>query len=266
MIDASNEVLATFRDLKNAVVSMNRVQVISNFTERDIVRFGSNSVDDILGQIDFIDIYYKPKNSKVNSLADVNFHVRENETTILFGEKNCGKRSIFELLMRKVNPNKGNIYISGMRAEDYTNASYFKNIVYTTSKPYFAEQKIETFLKQTKAKKDKINKTCLQTEIYDTIAELPNGFESSVEELNSTDKFLLDLTRCLLSGANIVAIYELPSVDDQNKEKFLRVLKSIHGTRTLLLFSGQVCYADICDKIVKIENGEVKNIQFNQIG
>ena len=243
MIDSSNEVLAMFRDLKNAVVSMNRLQVISNFSERDIVRFGNNSVDDILGQIDFIDIYYTPKGSKTNSLYDVNFHVRENESTILLGEKSCGKRSIFDLLMRKDNPKMGKIYIDGMLVEDYSNKSYFKNITYTTSKPYFAAEKIIDVLNQASKSKEKINKTCLQTEIYEVIANLPNGFESSVNELSATDKFLLDLTKCLLTDANIVAVYELPSVDDDNKERILRVLKSIHGTRTLLLFSGQDYYS-----------------------
>lgn len=263
MIDSSNEVLATFRDLKNSVVAMNRLQVISNFTERDIVRFGNNSVDDILGQIDFIDIDYQPKNTKTNTLNDINFHVRENETSIIFGEKDCGKRSIFELLMRRANPNVGQIYIDGMRAEDYTNKSYFKNITYTTSKPYFASETILPVLTAVTKAKDKINKTCMQTEIYETIANLPNGFDSQTSDLNATDRFLLDLSRCLLTGANIIAIYELPSIDEKNKEKIIRVLQSIKGTRTLIIFSGQEEYKEICDKIVEIEKGEVKNIQFN---
>ena len=104
---------------------------------------------------------------------------------------------------------------------------------------------------------------CSLTEIYDTIMELPSKFDSSVDELNSTDKFLLYLTRCLLTGANIIVIYELPSVDDENRAKIMRVLSAIHGLRTLLVFSGQNKYVEIGDKIVEIENGEVKNIQFN---
>ena len=264
MIDASNEVLSVFRDLKNAVVGMNRLQVIENFTERDIIRFGNNSVDDVLGQIDFIDIDFTPNGTKSNSLHDVNFHVRENETTIILGEKSCGKRSIFRLLMRDANPSHGEIYINGMRAQDYTNASYFKNITYTMSKPYFPSQTISQHLKITKSKMSQIEEFCKQTEIFDSIMNLDKNFASSPSELNSGDKFLLDLTRCLLSKANIIAIYELPSVDDKMKEKILRVIEKFHGTHTIIIFSGQEEYASICDKVVEIEKGAVKNIQFTE--
>ena len=263
IIDASNEVLSVFRDLKNAVVSMNRLQVIENFTERDVVRFGNNSVDDVLGQIDFIDVYYSANKSKVNALRDVNFHVRENETTMIYGEKGCGKRSIFDLLMRDIKQDKGNIFIDGMHIEHYTNKSYFKNVCYTTINPYFGADTILQNLKKVSSKKDEIDNVCKQLDVLDSIEHLPNKFESSPNDLTVTDRFLLDLARCVLGGANIIAIYELPNVDDKNKSKIINALSAIHGTRTLLVFSGQEEYLSLADKVVTLENGEVTSIQFN---
>lgn len=266
IIDASNEVLSVFRDLKNAVVSMNRLQVIEGFSERDVIKFGNNSVDDILGQIDFINIDYNPEKTKLNNLTDINFHVRENETTIILGEKNCGKRSIFRLLMRDIKQSRGDIFVGGMKIDQYSDRSYFKNIAYTTSKPYFQGETILQNLKRGSTKREEILQLCSDFGLDEVIENLPNKEMSGVEELSSTDKFLLDVARCVLSKANIVAIYELPSVDEKNKKRIFDALSKVHGMKTFIIFSGQEEFAELGDKVVTIEKGEVKNIQFTDKG
>lgn len=262
IIDASNEVLSVFRDLKNAVVSMNRLQVIQDFSERDVIRFGNNSVDDILGQIDFINIDYKPDKTKANNLFDINFHIRENETTVILGEKGCGKRSIFKLLMRDIQQSHGDIFVGGMKMEQYSNRSYFKNIVYTMSKPYFKDENVLQNLKKSSTRKENINEICKDFGLDKVIENLPHKEMSVIEELSSTDKFLVDLARCVLTKANIVVVYELPSVDEKNRKRIFEALEKVHGKKTFVIFSGQEEFAELGDKVVFIEKGEVKNIQF----
>ncbi|MBR1890827.1 MAG: ABC transporter ATP-binding protein [Clostridia bacterium] len=262
VVDASNEVLAGFRDLKNTIVGMNRLQVIQNFTERDIVRFGNNSVDDVLGQIDFIDIDYAPNKTNLVALHDINFHVRDFETTVIYGQRNCGKRTIFQLLLRGVEQKKGSIYIDGLSIQDYSNKSYFKNFCFTTNKPYFVEGTIRQQFKVAKAKKDDMEQACKLAGIYDAIVELKNGFDSQVDELNTLDRFLLGLAKALATKANTVAVYELPSVDGDSKKRLQEIFNGLRGKRTIIIFTGQQDFIELGDKVVEIEKGEVKSIQF----
>lgn len=264
VFDSSNEVLTVFTDLKNATVNMNRIKVISNFTERDIVRFGNNKTDDVLGSIDFIDLYYKGKVGGETSLKDINFHIQQNETTLIYGDRGSGKRTIFELLIRDIPQTKGEIYIDGLNAGDYSKNAYYKNVAYTSSKPHFYGYSVLQELKMVNGNKEKMEKACKMAGIFDIIQNEKKGFSTPVEELNAKEKFLLGLARAILTGANIIAIYELPSNVKENEYKeILAVLEGLHGQKTIVVFSAVYDSVSLCDKVIHIESGEVKNIQFN---
>ena len=264
VFDSSNEVLTVFTDLKNSIVNMNRIKVISNFVERDIVRFGNNKRDDVLGSVDFIDLYYKGKVGGETSLKDINFHIQQNETTLIYGDRGSGKRTIFELLIREISKTKGDIYIDGLNANDYSKNAYYKNVAYTSSKPHFYGYSVLQELKLVNGNKTKIENACRLAGIYDYISNMKKGFNTSVNDLSVKEKFLLGLARAVLTGANVIAIYELPSniKEDEHKE-ILKVLQDLHGQKTLVIFSALYDCVDLCDKVVQIDGGEVKNIQFN---
>lgn len=262
IIDHTNEILSGFKDLKNATVAMNRLKVIENFTPRDIVKFGNDTVDDILGRIDFIDLYYQPKGVKINTLNDINFHVQHNETTLIFGEKNSGKRSIFGLLVREIEQTKGSIYIDGLDIKDYSNKSYFKNVTYTSSKPYILDGNIFEQFKAVSKNKVEIKNACVMAGLHDYIMRLPQKYESNITDLSAKEKFLLGLARAIVTGASIIAIYELPSLNEEDTNEIKCILRKLNGTKTIIIFSAQETYSDISDKVVEIKDGEVKNIQF----
>lgn len=49
----------------------------------------------------------------------------------------------------------------------------------------------------------------------------------------------------------------------KKKENIKNILSKIHGSRTILIFSGQDFCVDFADKIIEIEKGRIKQIQFN---
>ena len=73
---------------------------------------------------------------------------------------------------------------------------------------------------------------------------------------------MLGLARAIVTGASIIAVYEIPSFNDEDTAEVKEILKKLNGTKTIIIFSAQDTYADISDKVVEIEDGQVKNIQF----
>lgn len=68
----------------------------------------------------------------------------------------------------------------------------------------------------------------------------------------------------MLTDANIIAIYELPTnIKEEEHKDVVNVLENLHGQKTLVIFSALYDGVSLCDKVVHIESGEVKNIQFN---
>lgn len=265
-ITVSNEFLVIFTDLKNAVVSMNRVKTVSEFTERDVVRFGKNNYDDILGQIDFINVYYSKKTSDENltTLKDINFHIKDGDTVLFLGTRSSGKRTVFEMLNRIIEPDKGDIYIDGLEIADYSKRAMSKNISYVTSKPYFFEETIVKELSLIKSNKNQIHNALEEVGLYKKLMASKDKLETNPSTLSSKEQFLLGLAKCLLSGSGVVLIYEIPrNINADEKKEILDVIKNISLNKTIIIFSAYSEFADVCNKIIEIESGQISHITFN---
>ena len=263
-INSFNEFMVLFKELKQTTVYLNRVKVISNFTERDMIKFGNNNYDDVLGEVDFIDVYTN-KFDDNPKLYDVNFHVRQGDCVLIKGGRNSGKRTLLNLVMRYIEPKRGDIFIDGLNIKEYSKKAYRNIINYTSSKPHFYDGTILKELKMANSSTQRIEEVCKQVGIYKKIMSLKNGFHSMPERLGVKDRFLLGLARCILTNPKIILIYEFPS--DLNKvelQEIYDILESLKQNKTILIFSANEKMADVCDKIVEFENGTVKNITFNK--
>ncbi len=265
-INMSNEFLTVFTDLKNTIVSVNRVNTVCEFTERDAVRFGKNNYDDVLGTIDFIDLFYAKKTDDEvrTSLKDINFHVKEGDSVLITGARKSGKRTIFEILTRTADPDKGHVYIDGLEIGEYSKKAYNKNVTYCTSKPYFFYDTILKEMKIVSANRKKIKKALEDVGIYNEIMSFKEKLDLSPNVLSNKSKFLLGLARCLLSNSGVVLIYEIPTnISESDKAEIYNVLTRLQGTRTIIIFSANTIVAEVCNKVVEIEGGQIKNITFN---
>ena len=61
-----------------------------------------------------------------------------------------------------------------------------------------------------------------------------------------------------------MVIYEFPdNLTTLEKDNIKNIINKMHGTRTILIFSAKDYCADISNKIIRIERGEIKSISFN---
>lgn len=267
-ITISNEFLTIFTDLKTATVSMNRVKTVSEFSERDVVRFGKNNYDDVLGQIDFIDVFYnkKPSDDNLTTLKDINFHIKDGDTVLFLGTRSSGKRTVFEMLIRMVEPDKGHIYIDGLDITDYSQKAMTKNVSYVTGRHYFFEDTILKEMSLKKTSKKKIYNALEQVGLYKLLMSTNAKLNTNPNTLSSKEQFLLGLAKCLVSGSGILLIYEIPrNINSVERSEILDTIRKVSKDRTTIIFSASSELADVCNKIVEIENGQISHITFNDL-
>ena len=120
-IEVANDFMNVLPELKNANVSVNRVKTILDLDEEEMLEFGNNNTDDIFGNIDFNKVSYNGiGDSQNNTIKNISFSIKSNEIALFLGLKNCGKRTIFNILRRNVREDSGSIYIDGINLWDYT--------------------------------------------------------------------------------------------------------------------------------------------------
>lgn len=246
-------------------VAMQRVNSILDFVDRAEVSVGKNNFKDIMGSISFNNVCYKKDDEGNPSLKNVSILLREKETTLLIGSKSCGKRTIFNMLRRTIKPTSGDLLIDGVSILDY-NAKTYRNIFgYVSTQPvFFKGSIIKNLTIQEKNRKLAIE-ICKELGIYNYIQSLPKKFNTNIVDLPFDKLYILGLARAIISGSQVLVIYEFPTnLSDKERDNIKKLLKSMQGTRTIVIFSAKEYCTDISDKIVYIEGGEVKNVVYNE--
>lgn len=256
----SIDFLSILKELKNAYVTTNRVNIILNFDIKEELPIGTLNKDDIRGEIDFVNVSYKtsPDDIGLNDIKNINFHIPSNKIILIQGARSSGKRTIFYLLRREIAATTGDCYIDKINIMDFNKKVYRTNLNYIVTKPYFYEGTVYSNLKLVCNNKEQIIEALKEVTIFEDLLN-HSGLETNIKELTQREAYLLSLARLLLMQSEIMVLYEFPNYLSKNDEEIIKkVLVRFKGKKTIIIFSANDNCKEITDKIYYIEKGEMK--------
>lgn len=262
-ITIASEVFTILSDMRVATISTNRVNKVLKFTDQEFEEFGEKDYCSVFGIIDFSNVCYHGGKSGNVSLNDVSFHIRPYEITLIGGDRGGGKRTIFNMLRRDIVPKSGEIFLDGVNINEYSEHAHRDNFTYITSKPYFYSGSVIKNLKMVCKKTDKIHEVCRIVGLEEYIMSTPRKYNTEANSLPAQYKYLLSFARAILTGREVIALYEFPSGLSE-KEKF--VLKSAltyyteRKINTIIIFSSSKDCEDIANKVIELKNGSVSGV------
>lgn len=264
-ITNTKDLYSIIYDFKNVNVATSRVKNVLNFIEKDEIEYGKNNLKDILGNLCFCNVSYKRDDEGNPALKNFDVMFKENETSLIIGTRNCGKRTVFNLLRRNIQPTNGEITLDGINLYDFNKSSYKDNFSYVTTKPVFFKGSIIKNLSIYEKNKKIIYEICKELDVYNYIMSLPKKFNTDIRLVSYDKLYLLGIARAILNACEVLILYEFPeNLTDLEKENVKRILNKMHGTRTILIFTAKEHLVDMADKIIEIENGSIKSITFNK--
>lgn len=261
-IETTNQVFEFMPYLKNSSIYVQRVKDILNFNEKPNMSFGDIENDDVVGFVDFDEVSYVGDKEGNPQVKDLSFRIGAMKTTLVHGSKNSGKRTIFKLLHRELKQDQGEITLDGINIFEYSKKVYTTNFNYVSTHPVFFNGSILYNLKMICKNKEEIITVLQKLNLLEYINKLPNKIYTNVLTLPFDKQYLLAIARTLLTKAEVIAIYEMPNnLIQSEKENIFQILSSLHGKRTIVIFSSDERFASISDKIIKIERGKIKSIE-----
>ena len=175
--------------------------------------------------------------------------------------KNCGKKALFHLLKRDLRPTTGTITFDSINIYDFDNKTYISNFSQLLATPHFFNDSIINNLKYVSKNTRAIYRTLKFVGALSKIKELPDSFQTTINSTNNLSPFLLfliGLARCLLTGSEIIAIYELPhNLSNDELTIIKRVIKNISHNHTILYFASEPKLNQISNKIISLNNGKM---------
>ena len=254
-------------DLQDSLPSADRVvEIFDEKIETDV--FGEAvKFDEKIQNIKFENVNYKYDDSNEYVLKNINLNVKAGEIVAFVGKSGSGKTTLVNLLARFFNTDEGSVTVNGVN---------IKNIPLKIYRNKFAIVPQETFLFGGTIKENiSFGKEVTDEEIitaakmanaYNFIQEdLPNKFETEVGErgalLSGGQKQRIAIARALIKNPEIMILDEATSALDSESEKLVQdALDSLMEGRTTFVIAHRLSTIVRADKIVVMDNGEIKEI------
>ena len=254
-------------DLQDSLPSADRVvEIFDEKIETDV--FGEAvEFDEKIENIKFENVNYKYEDSNDYVLKNINLDVKAGEIVAFVGKSGSGKTTLVNLLARFFNTDEGSVTVNGVN---------IKNIPLGIYRNKFAIVPQETFLFGGTIKENiSFGKEVTDEEIitaakmanaYNFIQEdLPNKFETEVGErgalLSGGQKQRIAIARALIKNPEIMILDEATSALDSESEKLVQdALDSLMEGRTTFVIAHRLSTIVRADKIVVMDNGEIKEI------
>ena len=254
-------------DLQDSLPSADRVvEIFDEKVETDV--FGEAiEFDEKIQDIKFENVNYKYDDSNEYVLKNINLDVKAGEIVAFVGKSGSGKTTLVNLLARFFNTDDGTVKVNGVN---------IKNIPLKIYRNKFAIVPQETFLFGGTIKEnisfgkevtdEEIISAAKMANAYNFIQEdLPNKFETEVGErgalLSGGQKQRIAIARALIKNPEIMILDEATSALDSESEKLVQdALDSLMEGRTTFVIAHRLSTIVRADKIVVMDNGEIKEI------
>ena len=254
-------------DLQDSLPSADRVvEIFDEKVETDV--FGEAiEFNEKIQDIKFENVNYKYDDSNEYVLKNINLDVKAGEIVAFVGKSGSGKTTLVNLLARFFNTDEGKITVNGVN---------IKNIHLDTYRDKFAIVPQETFLFGGTIKEnisfgkevtdEEIISAAKMANAYNFIQEdLPNKFETEVGErgalLSGGQKQRIAIARALIKNPEIMILDEATSALDSESEKLVQeALDGLMEGRTTFVIAHRLSTIVRADKIVVMENGEIKEM------
>jgi ATP-binding cassette, subfamily B, bacterial len=195
-------------------------------------------------------------------LKNINLLIQPRQTIAIVGHSGAGKSTLAKLIFRYVDPNHGQILVddNDVRSLDITcyrkclaivhqevdifNSSLLENLTYGRPNATPAE----------------IKEACRIACFDQTISDLPHGYQTVVGErgirLSGGQRQRLGIARALICDPAVLVFDEATSSLDYESERAIQIaMRSILGTRTVIIIAHRLSTVREADLIVVLDRG-----------
>jgi ATP-binding cassette, subfamily B, bacterial len=202
--------------------------------------------------------------SATGVLHEVSFTAPSGQLTALVGPSGAGKTTITALAARLYDPDEGTVRIGGYDLRDVTLESLHDVVGVVTQDAHLFHDTIRANLlfARPSATELELIEACEAAQIWDLIAELPDGLDTVVGDrgyrLSGGEKQRVALARLLLKAPSVVVLDEATAhLDSESEVAVQRALKTALSGRTSLVIAHRLSTIREADQILVVDQGRI---------
>ncbi|MGL5351297.1 MAG: ABC transporter ATP-binding protein [Cetobacterium sp.] len=255
-------------ELQEALPSADRViEILDVNLEVDYIGETPKEVPEIIETIKFNNVDFKYDDGDEKVLKNFTLNVKAGEVVALVGKSGSGKTTLVNLLPRYYDITAGSIKINGTDIREMSLKQYRNHIGIVPQETFLFSGTIGENIGFGKdnVTEEEIMNAAKMANAYNFITELPNQFNTEVGErgvlLSGGQKQRIAIARALVQNPSIMILDEATSALDTESERLVQdALDKLMKGRTTFVIAHRLSTIINADKIVVMENGEIKEV------
>ncbi|GLQ45622.1 ABC transporter ATP-binding protein [Dyella lipolytica] len=210
-----------------------------------------------------IDFHY-PTRPDAPALHDFNLDIRPGETVALVGPSGAGKSTVFALLLRFYDPQRGRISFDGvdLRAMTLTELRGAIALVPQETVIFGGTAADNIRFGRQDASDEAVHAAAHAAEAHDFIQLLQNGYDAELGErgvrLSGGQRQRIAIARAILRDAPLLLLDEATSsLDAQSEAAIQQALERLEKGRTTLVIAHRLATVQRADRIVVMDGGRI---------
>jgi len=217
------------------------------------------------GEIAFRSVtFHYPSRPAMSALSGVSFRVKSGERVAIVGPSGAGKTTIFALLLRFYDPQKGTVAVDGVAVSEASLQDLRAHFAIVPQEPALLADTVAANIGYGlgEASQSDIEKAARTAFAHDFIAALPQGYDTMLGEggvtLSAGQRQRIAIARAVLRNAPILLLDEATSALDSESETLVqRALDSIMQGCTTLVIAHRLATVTRADHILVLDDGRL---------
>ena len=230
--------------------------------DADIVPSQTNQPKDVnfTNDIKFDNVHLSVNEKDI--LRGITFTAQAEKTTAIVGPSGAGKTTLFNLIGRLIDPDKGNVEIGNISVKDISLEELRHNLSYVSQDSWLFDESIEENIKigNPDASPEDYKKAIISANANDFIDEMPNKEKTPVgprgSNLSGGQRQRIAIARAILRNTPILLLDEPTSaLDNEAESQITKTISSLSGGRTTLIIAHKISTIKDSDHIIVLDHG-----------
>jgi ATP-binding cassette, subfamily B, bacterial len=218
------------------------------------------------GKLEFVDVRFGYDRDRP-VLHQINLQIKPYQTVALVGRSGSGKSTLVKLLFRYFDPDAGQILMDGEDITQLDVTGYRRRLA-------IVHQEVDVFngtlldnltYGNPQVGFEQVQEACAIAKVDEFVKDLPQGYGTIVGErgvrLSGGQRQRLGIARALIVNPDVLVFDEATSnLDYESERSIQQAMRSLLGTRTLLIIAHRLSTVREADQIVVLDQGKILEV------
>lgn len=219
--------------------------------------------------INIQNVYFKYHKNEDWVIKDLNFSISRGETIGVIGSTGCGKSTLLDIIMGLLYPVNGKLIVDKTVINSKNYQNWVPNISHVPQSIFLSDttisQNIALGIDESKINYNKLKISIEKAQLSDFIESLEFGYNTNVGErgvkLSGGQRQRIGIARAIYKEADLIIFDEATSALDSKTEiKVMKSIEKLGDNLTVIIVAHRVSTLKSCDRIIELDNGQVKRI------